>query len=78
MATIDPSGARELLDALITAFSVLGGGMAYASGFYASQAFIQRQPPEVVARRVNEGLAVGFLGASPISVFAIIIAVWSR
>ncbi len=77
MATIDPGDARELLNALVTGFSILGGGMAYASGFYASQALVRGQPPEIVAQRVNEGLAIGFMGVSPISAFATIIAVWS-
>jgi hypothetical protein len=78
MTLIDPESTRELLEALITASSVLGGGMAYVSGFYASQALVQGQPPEVLAQRINEGLAIGFLGVSPISALALIIAVWSR
>lgn len=33
----DPGSARYLLEAIVTAFSVLGGGMAYWSGFKADR-----------------------------------------
>jgi len=56
---------------------VLGGGMAYFSGFAASQALAQGQAPELVAHRVNEGVAEGFELASPLSIVALIIVVWT-
>ncbi len=34
--------------------------MAYASGSFASQALGGGHPPDVIARRVNEGIAHGF------------------
>lgn len=77
MILVEASGARELLEAVIAAFSVLGGGMAYLSGYYAAQALAQRQPPEITAQRVNEGIGLGFLLASPLSIVALIIVVWS-
>jgi hypothetical protein len=77
MAPVEAESVRQLLEAVVAGFSVLGGGMAYFSGFYASQALAQRQTPRVVAQRVNEGLAIGFRDASPVSVFAIIIVAWS-
>jgi len=51
--------------------------MAYLSGYYASQALAQEQPSEFVAQRVNEGLVIGFRVASPASIIALIIMVWS-
>jgi hypothetical protein len=77
MAPADPESARSLLEAVVAAFSVLGGGMAYLSGYYASQALAQGQSSEFVAQRVNEGLALGFRVASPASVIALIIMAWN-
>jgi hypothetical protein len=77
MAPVEAGSARNLLEAAVVGFSVLGGSMAYLSGFYASQALALRQSPEVVAQRVNEGLAVGFRAGSPASIVAFIMMVWS-
>jgi hypothetical protein len=60
VAPVDLTSARELLEAIVAAFSVLGGGMAYFSGYNAAQALAQAQLPEVVAHRVNQGLGRGF------------------
>ncbi|HWM55560.1 MAG TPA: hypothetical protein VNO20_09250 [Solirubrobacterales bacterium] len=77
MTPIDPGSAREFLESIIAAFSVLGGGMACFSGYYAAQALAQRQPPEFVAQRINEGLGEGFKWVSPFSIVALIIVVWT-
>jgi hypothetical protein len=76
MAPIDPNGARELLEAIIAAFSVLGGGMACFSGFRAAQALAEKQPPDVVAHSINEGIAEAFETFSPLSMLALIIMGW--
>ena len=77
MIPIAPGDARSVIEAAVTGFSVLGGGMAYTSGYYAAQALAQGQPPEVVAQRVNEGIGDGFnWGALP-ALVALIIVVWS-
>jgi hypothetical protein len=77
MAPIDPSGAREFLEAIIAAFSLLGGGMAYFSGHFAARALAQHQPPEVVAQRINEGIGEGFVYGSLPAIVALMIMVWS-
>lgn len=77
MAPIDFAAAREFLEGLIAAFSVLGGGMAYFSGFRAAQALAQGLSPEVVAHSINEGVGVGFEMFSPLSIMALIIVAWS-
>jgi hypothetical protein len=77
MSPVDPESARGLLEAVVAAFSVLGGGMAYLSGYYASQAIAEGQSSEFVAHRVNEGLAIGFRAGSPASIIALIIMVWN-
>lgn len=50
MAHVDPESARSLLEGVIAAFSVLGGGVAYLSGYYANQALAQDQSPEHLSR----------------------------
>jgi hypothetical protein len=74
---VDPNTTREFLEALIAGFSVLGGCMAYLSGYYASQALAQGQPPEHLSQQVNEGLGLGFRFGSPLSIIALMIMVWS-
>lgn len=73
----DPAGIRELLEGAIAAFSILGGVMAYLSGYYAAQALRQHRPPQVVAQRINEGVGEGFIGGSLPAIIALIIVVWS-
>lgn len=77
MISIDPSGAREFLEAIIAAFSVLGGGMAGLSGFRAAEALNQGQPPAVVAYRINQGIGFGYETFSPLSILALIIMLWT-
>ncbi len=78
MSPLDPTSARVFLEAVIAAFAVLGGGMAYASGLAAAEALSQEQPPEVLAHRINEGIANGFVSASPLSIVALIIVLWTQ
>jgi hypothetical protein len=57
----------------MTQFSILGGAMAYFSGFSAAQALADGSPPESLAQRINEGLGEGFLVGSPLAVATLII-----
>lgn len=77
MYPIDPSGARELLEGIIAAFSVLGGGMAFLSGLRANLALSEGKPPEILAHSINEGVAIGFEAFSPLAIVALIITIWS-
>jgi membrane protein YqaA with SNARE-associated domain len=77
MAPVEASSARELLEAAVAAFSVLGGFMAYWSGYFAARAIAENQPPHVLAQRVNEGIGEGFLKGSLPAILALIIVVWS-
>lgn len=52
--------ARDLVEATVTAVSVLGGVMAVLSGYAASEAVSAGAPAAVVAEQVNRGLATGF------------------
>jgi len=77
MSPVDPESARQFLEATIAALSILGGGMAYLSGYKSSEALAEGQPPEVIGRCVDEGIAVGFRASWPVSVVVLIIMVWS-
>jgi hypothetical protein len=77
MAPCDVGGTRELLEAVIAAFAVLGGVIAYTSGYFAAEALTANQPPEIVAHRINEGIGRGFIWGSLPATVALIIAVWN-
>ena len=77
MISIDPGSVREFLEAIVAAFSILGGGMAAFSGFNATKALNERQSPEVVAHSINEGIAFGYETFSPLSILALGIMLWS-
>jgi hypothetical protein len=77
MTPIEAGNARELLEAVVTAFALLGGSMAYFSGYLAARALAENQLPHVVAQRVNEGLGEGFVRGALPAIVALIIVVWS-
>jgi hypothetical protein len=77
MLSFHPSDIRELLNAAVTAVSVLGGAMAYASGYFASRAISEDLPPETLGLRVNEALGKGFNWGWPAALAALIIGVWT-
>jgi hypothetical protein len=77
MAPTDPSAARELLEAFIAAFAVLGGVMAYFSGFAAYRALAENERPQDVAHKINEGIGVGFEVGAPVALAALMIMGWS-
>jgi hypothetical protein len=77
MAPCDAGSTRELLEAMIAAFAVLGGLMAYFSGYLAAQGLAESQPPHVVAQRVNEGIGEGFIKGVLPAILALIIVVWN-
>lgn len=77
MVSIDPASAREFLEGVIAAFAVLGGVMAYFSGYEASKALAENQPPAAVAERINEGLGVGFDLGGRAAIVALMIMGWT-
>ena len=77
MIQIDPGSVREFLEAIIAAFSILGGGMAAFSGFRAADAVTKGQSPAIVAQRINEAIAFGYETFSPLSILALGIMLWS-
>jgi len=77
MALLDPAAAREFLEAIIAAFSVLGGLMAYFSGFNAYRSLIRGHAPPVLAHAVNAGLGEGFAAGTPGALIALMIMGWT-
>jgi hypothetical protein len=76
MLALEAGDARDLIEAAVTAVSVLGGAMAYHSGYAASRAMAEDQPPETIGHRVNEGLAQGFAWGWPAALVALMIRLW--
>lgn len=70
---VEPSGLAALINALIVGFAVLGGSMAAASGWMVAVAQWTKKAPEVLAERVNRGLAYGFSAGAPLALLASII-----
>jgi hypothetical protein len=76
MTPIDAAVVPGLLEAVVAAVSILGGAMAYESGLGAAETVSENQPGEILGRRVNEGIAKGFVWGWPLSVIALIIELW--
>jgi len=77
MAPLDPAGAREFLEAIIAAFSVLGGVMAYFSGYAAYRGLREGSDPSAVAGEINEGPGEGFALGVPSAMLSLMIMGWS-
>jgi hypothetical protein len=58
---------RDLIEIAISAAAVLGGVMAFASGRAAAESAIAGDPSEILADRINLGLADGFLASLPVA-----------
>ncbi|HET6570799.1 MAG TPA: hypothetical protein VFG58_04855 [Solirubrobacterales bacterium] len=78
MAPIDADSVRTLLEAIIAGFAVLGGAMAYFSGFEAFIALRRSQSQTIVTERINRGLGVGFAVGAPFALMALMIMSWTR
>jgi hypothetical protein len=68
---------RALIEAVVTAASVLGGFMAYYSGLAAAEAVTEGQPPAGLAHAINVGVAEGFNWGSPLAAITLMIMLWS-
>lgn len=77
MNPLDPGGVRDLIEVSVAAISILGGAMAYFSGFAAAQALSERQPPDILGQRINEGIGEGFSWGWPAAILALIIMMWT-
>lgn len=59
---------RDLVEVVVTAVSILGGFMAFFSGLAAFDFISYAEEPEVLAHRINRGLANGFGFGLPVAV----------
>jgi hypothetical protein len=73
----DPTSAREALDALIAAFAMLGGSIAYSSGLAASRAEEEGASGDGISRAIGEGVVIGFRLGVLLAPIALIIVLWS-
>lgn len=77
MTPIDPTSAKALIEVLVAGFAVLGGTMAYFSGYAAYACMEREDPPSLMAHSINEGVGEGFGVGAPSAVIAIIIMGWT-
>lgn len=77
MLSLDAASARELLQTAVTAVSILGGAMAWASGYAASQAMNESQSPEILSQRINESIGEGFTVGWLLATLIFIIGAWT-
>lgn len=73
----DPDSARQVLDAVVAAFAVFGGTMAYQTGFAAARMQAARESLEATAREINGAMADAFTYGSSLAVATVIIVLWS-
>jgi hypothetical protein len=64
-----------LVEASTTFLGILAGSVTVVSGWFAALEWLAGSPPEWVAQRVNEGLALGFLISLPWAMVAFNVAV---
>lgn len=74
---LDPESVRDLLDALVTAFAVLGGAIAYKCGLAATISRAGGESLAATAEAINSGMADGFLTGVPAALIAAMIVVWT-
>lgn len=67
---------QELVQSAVTAVSILGGAMAYMSGYRAAWALIENHTPDTLAHTVNVGLAEGFIAGVPLAFGVTILEIW--
>lgn len=60
----------------ITAVSLLGGAMAYMSGYRAARARNEGCNSDGLAHAINVGLTEGFVAGIPVAAFVAILELW--
>lgn len=70
---MDIEALREMIEAAIGGASVLGGAMAYQTGWAAMRALFQGASPEFLSTEIDLGVAHGFLWGGPLSAIVFIL-----
>ena len=73
----DTTEFSALVQSAITAVSILGGAMAYTSGYHAARALAWDYPPELSSAYINEGLGLGFVAGFPLAILVLMIEAWT-
>jgi hypothetical protein len=73
----DPDSVRDLLDALVTAYAVLGGAIAYQCGLAATMSRAAGASLADTAEAINKAMAHGFVVGVLAALFAAMIVVWT-
>jgi len=74
---VEATEFSALVQSAVTAASILGGAMAYTSGYHAARALAEEDPPEVAAQSINHGLGRGFAAGFPLAFLVSIIEAWN-
>lgn len=74
---MEATGFSELVQSAVTAVSILGGAMAYMSGYNAARALAEEDSPEIASQSINEGLGKGFAVGFPPALLVSIIEAWT-
>lgn len=61
------------IEAVVTAFSMLGGAMAAVSGYRAAVAYWPAKAASMLTDEINRGIAIGFTYGAPIAALAAMI-----
>ncbi|MGB7684862.1 MAG: hypothetical protein WBL45_03680 [Solirubrobacterales bacterium] len=77
MPILEIGDVRNLIESAVTAISVLGGAMAFESGYAANRATSESLPPQILAQRINKGLAKGFSWSRTPATFCLIFLLWT-
>lgn len=74
---LDLDAIRMLIDAAVTGVSMLGGTMAFISGYKGALALAGSERPAVVAQSINEGICRGFIWGLWPAFSTFIVVLWT-
>lgn len=76
MVGIAAGELQSVVQSAITAVSLLGGAMAYMSGYRAARARNKGCDSDTLAQAINVGLTEGFVAGIPVAAFVAILELW--
>lgn len=74
---MDVEALKAMIEATISAASILGGAIAYQTGYAAADAVSRGAPPSILSEEINLGVASGFQWGGPLSAFVLILMGWA-
>ena len=76
MLGVGTQEVQELVQSAITAVSILGGSMAYVSGYSAAWALKEGCDSQSLAHEINVGLGKGFVAGMPPAALVAMLEIW--